>query len=179
MHKHKHTIQFSGTERSQIQALIHRGKHHTRVVPRARILLLTSTGEGKDGIAAGLGIGRSTVQRTRDHYRAGGLNRALYDAARPGQPPKLDDNAEAPLVAMACSDPPQGSDHWTLELLRQRMIQDGKGTDSSTVALWKRLKKRGIKPWREKNVVHSHADACIHREDGRDTRPVCQPAQSS
>lgn len=99
------------------------------------------------------------MQRTRDHDRADGLTRALYDAARPGQPPKLDDNAEAHLVAIACSDPPQGSDHWTLELLRQRMIQDGKVTDISTVALWKRLKKRGIKPWREKNVVHSHADA--------------------
>jgi transposase len=126
MNKPKHTIQFSRTERSQIQAIIHRGKHNTRVVTRARILLLTSQGEGKDGIAVQLGIGRSTVQRTRDHYRAGGLNRALYDAPRPGQPPKLDDNAEAHLVAMACSDAPEGRDHWTLELLQERMIQTKK-----------------------------------------------------
>ena len=159
MNKHKHTIQFSRTELSQIQAIIHRGKHNTRVVTRARILLLTSQGEGKDGIAVQLGIGRSTVQRTRDHYRAGGLNRALYDAPRPGQPPKLDDNAEAHLVAIAFSDAPEGRDHWTLELLQERMIADKKVKTISTVAIWKHLKKRGIKPWREKNVVHSRLDA--------------------
>jgi len=153
MNKHKHTIQFSKKDVSRLQAIIHRGKHNTRVVTRARILLLTRKGEGKDGIATGLGIGRSTVQRIRDHYRTGGLERALYDAPRTGQPPKLDEKAEAHLVALACSDPPEGRDHWTLELLQKQMIGDGKVRHISTVALWKRLKKRGIKPWREKNVV--------------------------
>jgi hypothetical protein len=62
-------------------------------------------------------------------------------------------------VALACSDPPEGSDHWTLELLQQKMIEDGKLTKISTVALWKRLKDRGIKPGREKNVVHPYAYA--------------------
>jgi transposase len=156
---HKHTIQFSQKDLAHIQGIIHKGKHNTRTITRARILLLTSKGEGKDAIAAELGIGRSTVQRTRDHYREGRLPRALYDAPRPGQPPKLDDKAEAHLVAIACSDPPKGRDHWTLELLQERMIQDGKVKNISTVALWKRLKKRGIKPWREKNVVHSRGHA--------------------
>lgn len=157
--RHKHTMQFANKELSHIQAIRHRGQHNTRVVTRARILLLTSTGEGQDRMAVGLGIGRSTVQRTRDHYRAGGLNRALYDAPRTGQPPKLDEKAAAHLVAIACSDPPEGRDHWTLKLLQQRMLQDGKVTEISTVALWKRLKKRGIKPWREKNVVHPERHA--------------------
>jgi len=110
-------------------------------------------------MAVQLGLGRSTVQRTREHDRAGGLNRALDDAPRPGQPPKLDDNAEAHLVAIACSDAPEGRDHWTLELLQERMIADKKVKTISTVAIWKHLKKRGIKPWREKNVVHSRLDA--------------------
>jgi hypothetical protein len=87
------------------------------------------------------------------------MDRALYDAARPGQAPKLDTKAEAHLVAIACTDPPEGSDHWTLELLQERMISDGKVDSISTVAIWKHLSKRGIKPWREKNVVHSEADA--------------------
>jgi hypothetical protein len=84
-----------------------RKAQHT-LVTRARILLLTSKGEGKDRIAVGLDIGRSTVPRTRDHDRAGGLNRALDEAPRTGQPPKLDEKAAAHLVAMACSDPPEG-----------------------------------------------------------------------
>lgn len=146
-------------ERSQIPAIIHRGKHKTRVVTRARRLLLTSQGEGKDGIAVQLGLGRRTVQRTREHDRAGGLNRARYDAPRPGQPPKLDDNAEAHRVAMACSDAPEGRDHWTRELLQERMMADKTVHTLSTVALWTHLKKRGIKPWREQHVVHSRLDA--------------------
>ena len=54
--------------------------------------------------------------------RAGGMDHALYDAPRTGQPPKISDTAEAHLVATACSSPPAGRDHWTLELLQKRMI---------------------------------------------------------
>ena len=155
----KHTIELGGGEQAHIHAILKKGKHNARVINRARILLYSHNGIGKDAIASGLGIGRSTVQRTRDHYHEGGIDRALYDAPRPGQPPKLDEKAEAHLVALACSDPPEGSDHGTLELLQQQMIEDGKLTKISTVALWKRLKDRGIKPWREKNVVHPYAYA--------------------
>jgi hypothetical protein len=59
------------------------------------------------------------------------------------------------LVAIVCSDPPAGNDHWTLELLQKQMIKDKKVKSISTVALWKRLNNRGIKPWREKNAVRS------------------------
>lgn len=162
MNTHKHTIQFSKKELKQLHSITRRGKHNTRVVTRARILLLTNAGKGKDTIAAMLGTGRSTVQRARDHYRGNGLNRALYDASRSGTPPKLSDKAEAHLIALACSDPPKGRDHWTLELLQKRMIKDKKVETISTVALWQRLKKRGIKPWREKNVVYPQAHPCIH-----------------
>lgn len=156
---HKHTIQLSRGEQAHLHAIIKRGKHNTRVITRARVLLLSHKCGGKDAIAETLGTDRSTVQRVRDHYREGGLERALYDAPRPGQPPKLDEKAEAHLVALACSDPPEGTDHWTLELLQERMIQDKKVKEISTVALWKRLTNRGIKPWREKNVVHTEAYA--------------------
>ena len=152
---HKHTVQFSKKDIISIQSIIHKGKHHARVIARARILPLTRQGRGKDAIAVELAVGRSTVQRTRDHYREGKLPRALYDASRPGQPPKLDEKADAHLIALACADPPKGTDRWTLELLRNRMIKDGKVASISTVAIWNRLKKRGIKPWREKNVAYS------------------------
>jgi hypothetical protein len=67
---------------------------------------------------------------------------------------------EAHLVALATSTPPKGEVRWTLELLRKQMVSDGKAPrEISTVALWKRLTARHIKPWREKNVVHSNAYA--------------------
>jgi hypothetical protein len=62
---------------------------------------------------------------------------------------------EAHLVALATSTPPEGEERWTLELLRKRMVADGKAPREITiVALWKRLTARHIKPWLEKNVVH-------------------------
>ena len=158
MNKHKHIIQFSKKKRDYLQNIIRRGKHNARVITRARILLLSHKGEGKDAIAAKLEIGRSTVQRIRDQYHDGGLTRALYDLPRPGQPPKITDTGEAHLVALATSSPPEGEERWTLELLKEQMIKDGKAPEEiTTVALWKRLTQRHIKPWREKNVVYSES----------------------
>jgi putative transposase len=159
MNKHQHIIQLSRKEFTRIQSIIRRGKHGTRVITRARILLLSHRGKSKDAIVAELEITRSTVQDVRNRYREGRLGRSLYDAPRPGQPPTLDDTAEAYLVAIACSEPPQGTHHWTRERLQKRMIEDKQVNTISTVALWKHLKNRGIKPWREKNVVHPDAHA--------------------
>src|SRR3989344_9181643 len=80
MTTHKNTIQLSRSERSKLYALTRRGTHNARVLTRARILLMSHEGNGKDAIAAKLHIGRSTVQRIRDQFREDGLARALYDA---------------------------------------------------------------------------------------------------
>jgi transposase len=159
MTKHTQIIQLSSRELGQIQSIRRRGKHGARVITRARILLLSHRGKSKDGMAAELEINRSTVQDVRHRYREGRLKRSRYDAPRPGQPPKLNDPAEAYLVAIACSEPPEGTHHGTLELLQKRMIEDNKVHAISTVAIWKHLPQRGIQPWRENNVVHSEADA--------------------
>ncbi len=159
MTTYKHTIELSKKERSQVQAIIRTGKHNARVLTRARILLKSYEGLSKSEIVRHLDIGESTVKRTRVHYRENGLDRALYDAPRSGQPKKLDDKAEAHLVALACSNPPEGRAHWTLELLQKQMIKDKKVKEISTVALWHRLTERSIKPWREKNVARSESYA--------------------
>lgn len=163
MTTHKHTIQLSKTEQAPLHAIIRRGKHNVRVVNRAHILLHSHRKESKDTIAKRLGISRSTVQRIRDKYNEGGIDRALYDAPRSGQPPKITDAGEAHLVALATSSPPEGAERWTLELLRHRMVSDLKAPkEITTVALWKRLTARHIKPWREKNVVCSLSYSRVH-----------------
>lgn len=153
---HTHTIQLSKEELSQIQSVIRRGTHKARVITRARILLWSHEGKSKAVIAPRLLVNMSTVQDVRDRFREGGLERALHDAPRSGQPPKLNDKREARLVAIACSPPPEGTDHWTLELLQEKLIEDGVIDRISTVAIWYHLRNRGIQPWREKNVVRAH-----------------------
>jgi hypothetical protein len=58
----KHTIELGGGEQAHIHAILKKGKHNARVINRARILLYRHNGIGKDAIASGLGIGRSTVR---------------------------------------------------------------------------------------------------------------------
>jgi transposase len=55
----------------------------------------------------------------------GGLERALEEAPRPGQPPKLDGKQQARLIAEACSAPPEGHARWTLQLLADRVVALG------------------------------------------------------
>jgi transposase len=64
-----------------------------------------------------LGLGRTALWRTRAAYREGGLEYALHDEPRPGQPRKYQTNQEAEVVALACSAPPEGHKRWTVRLL--------------------------------------------------------------
>src|ERR671924_1014006 len=153
--KDKHIIQLSEREEQQLQDIITCGTHNARVIARAHILLKSHKGYTDEVIVEHIGASRRTVQRTRKRYHEGGLERTLYDAPRPGAPTKLSARAEAHLVALACSNAPEGRDHWTLEMLQERLVQDKVVSSISTVAIWYHLKDRGIKPWQEKNVVYS------------------------
>ena len=165
-YQQKPIIMLSNREERQLHAITRRGKHKVREIKRAHVLLKSAAGLKDADIAEDVGTTIRTVERIRARYAEGGVDRALHDAARSGQPPKLDEKAEAHLVAIACSNPPEGSDHWTLELLQERMIADGQVETLSTVALWHRLRERGIKPWREKNGVHSDPHTGIHQKNG-------------
>lgn len=163
----KHTIKLSARQRHQLKNITTKGRHNARVIKRAQVLLASHNGSKDADIAAQVGVSVRTVERVRQRYTTDGLDRALYDAPRPGAKRKLTDKAEARLVALACSEPPEGAQHWTLELLQKRLVKDGVVESISTVSIWQHLTDRGIKPWREKNVVHSEADRGVHRTDGR------------
>jgi len=149
-------ILFSNHERDHLRAMIRKGKEKTRVVNRARILLKLEQGKDDEIIAQDVFTSTKTIYRIRMRYAEGGINRALYDLPRSGQPPIITEKVEAYLVATACSEPPEGRARWTLELLRDKLLTDKKVVRISCVAILKHLQKRGIKPWREKNVVHSN-----------------------
>lgn len=153
-YQQKHTITLSGQQQRVLRSITKKGRHSVRVVQRAKILLKSNAGWIDTRIAAWLDISPSTVERVRYRFDGGGLDRALYDAPRSGQPKKIEDADEAHLVAVACSDAPEGHTHWTLELLRAQLKKD-RNKEVTTVAIWRRLSARGIKPWGEKNVVHS------------------------
>lgn len=151
-HMKKYIIKLSDSERKRLQMITRKGSHGARVIRRARILLASNAGVADAIIAAAVEVAVSTVQRIRERYHDNGLDRALHDAPRPGTPRVLSDKQEAYLVALACSDAPQGRIHWTIELLRERMIADGVTDRVAVGTIHARLTERNIKPWREKNV---------------------------
>jgi transposase len=165
--KKKYTIKLSTRQRRNLKTITQTGEHKSRIVIRAQILLKSHAGLTDEQITEHCGVSRSTVQRTRRTYARHGLAAALYDAPRSGAPPKITAKVEARLIAIACCEPPTGYNHMTLELIQQEAIKQGVVKSLSTVAIWHHLTNRGIKPWREKNVVHSDADAGVRHPDGR------------
>ena len=106
-------------DRQVIELFRTKGSHHAREVNRAHILSALDRNVPESQIMDVLGFGRTLIWRTRAAYLEGGLEYALYDEARPGQPRKYDTDVEAKIVALACSAPPAGATRWTLSLLEQ------------------------------------------------------------
>jgi len=122
MPKKKYLVDLSADERDTLRQLIKRGKHSSRKVTRARILLLASDGFTDEQIVASLKTAFATVERTRKRFVEEGLG-CLNERPRRGQAPKLTGKQEAHLIAIACSTPPEGRARWTLRLLADKVVE--------------------------------------------------------
>ena len=91
-------------------------------------------------------VSQGTIYNLKKRYVSEGLNRALYEKPRPGAKPKIDGEVEAHLVALACSNPPEGYDRWTLRLLADRLVSLEIIDSISHVAVGEALKKMNLSP---------------------------------
>lgn len=148
-----HVVRLSEQERARLQDMTRKGVVHVRMLHRAEALLLSDDGMRDERIAERIGISVSTVERTRRQYRQAGLDAALREKPRPGAVPKLDAKAEAYLVALACSDPPEGRDTWTMQLLADRLVELNYVESISDETVRRRLKKTA-EAVAEEAVVH-------------------------
>jgi transposase len=119
----KYVVDLTEAERDSLRQLVRRGKARVRRVNRARILMLADKDHTDEEIAQALQLGRSTVERTRKRFVEEGLEPALSERPRPGKARLLTGKQEAFLVALACSDPPEGRTRWTMQLLADRLIE--------------------------------------------------------
>lgn len=110
-------------ERAELEALTRRGVASVRKVAHARVLLLADAGRTDTEIVAATGRSASFVERTRKRFVLNGLEDALSDRPRPGAVPKLDDRGRATLIAVACSQAPEGRAGWTLQLLADELVK--------------------------------------------------------
>ena len=145
----RYRVELSQTERAQLTALLSAGKHAARKLKRAQILLAADAGARDDDIATNVGVGGSTVYRTKQRFVLGNLKAALSEIPRPGASRKLSGKEEALLVATACSKPPQGRARWTLELLAGKLVSLTQHESVSRETVRRRLAENDLKPWRK------------------------------
>jgi transposase len=141
--KKLYTVDLTEVERTELLLLIRSGKSSARRLRRARTLLLADEGSTDEEIAAALHIGSATVARTRKRFAEEGMEAALSERARPGGEKKLSPQQEAHLIALACSDPPEGKERWALRMLADRMVELGHVEDLSYETVRRTLKKTG------------------------------------
>ena len=144
----RYVVELTPTERKDLQELISKGRASALRQKRARILLKADAGpEGPrwtdQQIAESVEVSLRTVERTRQLLVEQGLEKTLEPRPRlrPAREPKLDGAQEAHLIALACSDPPEGQARWTLRLLADRFVQLGHVESLSHETARKTLKK--------------------------------------
>ena len=142
----KYAVQLSAEDRDQLERLICSGQRSARVINRAHILLKTDEGWSASQVAAALDTSPRTVFRTKRRYAEEGLDGVLHDHPQANRFRKLDDKAEAHLIALACSDAPEGRDHWTLQLLADRMVELGLVASLTYETVRLKLKKTSSSP---------------------------------
>ena len=146
----RYRVELSEVERGELQAMLRGGKQAARRLKRAQILLAAEAGVPDETIAKSLGIGGSTVYRTKRRFVEGNLDGALNEEPRPGAARKLSGQEEALLVATACANPPQGRARWTIELLAGEMVRMTEHDSLSRETVRRRLAENELKPWRQK-----------------------------
>lgn len=141
----KYLVDLTAEEREHLLQLIHRGKPAARKVTRARILLQAADGFTDEQMAATLLVGVTTVERTRKRFVEAGLG-ALQQRPRPGARRKLTGKPEAHLIAVACSQAPEGHPHSTMRLLADKVVECGFAEAFSRQAVCRLLKKTRSSP---------------------------------
>lgn len=142
----RHRVVLSSQERDLLIDLIAAGDSSSRTLTRARILLKADESDygpawNDEATAEALDVGTATVQRMRQRFQERGLEAIYHRRPRRTYERKLDGQAEAHLIALACSEPPEDRARWTLRLLAVQMVELGHVDSLSHEAVRQTLKK--------------------------------------
>jgi len=152
MKKGEGLVQLSKQEREQLRRLLNGGLQPVRTVLRAVALQQLSRGQAIRTVAANVGLTPKTVWRVSQRYRQGGLEQALYEGPRPGNPQLLDKQQRQRIIALTCSQPPPGRARWTVRLLTEEVLRRKLVPRVGRETIRVLLESHDLKPWREKNV---------------------------
>ena len=156
----KYKVELTPSERSGLIEVSRRGKPLARTLKRALALLKTDEGLSDREVAEAVSISAATVARTRRRFVEEGLEAAINDRPRPGRGRKLSGIQEAHLVAITCSNAPEGHTNWTLQLLADKVVAMEFAGSISLETVRQILKKR-TQTMEEERVVHPQGERRI------------------
>jgi putative transposase len=146
-------IEVTTKDRKQLQKLLSGGIQQVRVVLRAVALLQLAKGVSAPRIADMVPLTPQAIRKIGHRYREGGLERSLYEKQRPGAETLLEDSEKQRIIAMVCSDPPEGFARWTVRLVAEEAVKRRLVPRVGRETIRVLLLSHDLKPWREKNVV--------------------------
>lgn len=136
----KEHVQLRETDRTYLEKLLKKGKLPVKTYKRALALLELDRGRTFKEVASIVGVSQPTASSWASKYKATGLA-FLSDKSRPGRPTVIDGLQRAKITALACSQPPEGYERWSLRLLGDKAVQLEIVDDISYMAVSRILKK--------------------------------------
>ena len=145
----KKYLELTSDDQKKVSEIIKKGGEG-RIIPRAIVLKMKNMNFTNIEAAEVAGLTPRTVINICHYYEENGLNSALNDNPRPGQPLKFDDRVKSQIVAMVCSDPPEGFDRWSLELIKEKVEDKGIVDRIGKETIRLILKEHDLSPWKYK-----------------------------
>jgi transposase len=147
----RYRVTLTEHERKELEALTRRGKTHARKFVHARALLLCDAGPAGPAwnvadVAAALGVTSRTIEHLKKRFVEEGIEAAIERKSR-GKPPRevtFDGAFEARLIALACSDAPEGYRRWTVRLLADKAVELDLAPSVSHMTVQRVLKKMNL-----------------------------------
>lgn len=136
----------SESDQRYLHEYINKGKRSARAIKRAHVLLQSAEGRSVPEISTEVGVSAATVYNIRHRYEAEGIEAALAERPRSGQPRKLKLEQEAQLTVLACSDAPVGHARWTIRLLADKAVELGIVEHIAPETVRQFLKKTNLNP---------------------------------
>ena len=146
-------IEVTGKDQKALRKLLSGGVQQVRVVLRALSLLQLAKGASAPWISQVVPLTPQAIRTIARRYQHGGLESALFEKQRPGAAAVLDDTQKQRIIAMVCSNPPEGRARWTVRLVAQEAVKRRLVPRVGRETVRILLLDHDLKPWREKNVV--------------------------
>ena len=164
-------IEVTTKDQKVLRKLLSGGVQQVRVVLRAVALLQMAKGVSAPRVAAVVPLTPQAIRKVSHRYQQGGLERALYEKERPGAATLLEDSQRQRIIAMVCSDPPEGRARWTVRLVAEEAVKRRLVPRVGRETIRVLLLHHDLKPWREKMwcVAELNEDYIAKMEDVLET----------